>query len=57
MTDEIEEEAEDEFDWQIEQIPYTEPDLSLDGPKYGFASQKSGVFTRIQVCLVTTSKL
>ncbi|XP_076105320.1 protein SHQ1 homolog [Mytilus galloprovincialis] len=42
------EEEEEEFDWHIEQTPYNEKELSLDCPKYGFANQKSGVFTRLQ---------
>lgn len=50
---ESEEEVEDvdeeeDIDWHIEQIPYTEPELSLDCPKYGFANQKSGIFSRLQ---------
>ncbi len=43
---------EEDFDWQIEQHPPDEtPDsVSLGGPHYGFANQRSGVFTRLQVC-------
>jgi hypothetical protein len=48
--EEVEDEDEEEdIDWHIEQIPYTEPELSLDCPKYGFANQKSGIFSRLQV--------
>ena len=42
-------EEEEEFDWSIEQTPYTEQASPLDAPRYGFASQKSGVFQRLQV--------
>ncbi|XP_062567775.1 protein SHQ1 homolog, partial [Saccostrea cucullata] len=42
------EEKEEDFDWFVEQKPYKETELSLDGPKYGFANQKSGVFKRLQ---------
>nr|XP_022299523.1 protein SHQ1 homolog isoform X3 [Crassostrea virginica] len=45
---EEEEEEEEEFDWQVEQKPYKEQELSLDGEKYGFANQKSGIFKRLQ---------
>ena len=40
---------EDEFDWQLEQNPFVE-ELSVSGPKYGFANQRSDVFKRLQVC-------
>ena len=53
---EISEEAEDqeeEFDWFIEQTPFTEQASPLDAPKYGFANQKSGVFQRLQVDFFT----
>lgn len=53
---EIHEEAEDqeeEFDWFIEQTPFTEQASPLDAPKYGFANQKSGVFQRLQVDFLT----
>ena len=52
--DDDEDEEDEEFDWQIEQEPYIEEDdLNLPGHcyKYGFACQKSGVFTRRQVSL------
>ncbi|XP_061179082.1 protein SHQ1 homolog [Saccostrea echinata] len=44
----VDEEKEEDFDWYLEQKPYKENELSLDGPKYGFANQKSGVFKRLQ---------
>ena len=44
-----EEDDEEDFDWQIEQQPYTEEDVSVEGPKYGFAHQRSGVLKRLQV--------
>ena len=44
-------EEEEEFDWHIEQTPYKEEDIALNCPKYGFANQKSGVFSRLQVML------
>ena len=43
------EEEEEDIDWQIEQEPYEEAAPSLTDPKYGFASQRSGVFKRLQV--------
>ena len=43
------EEEPEEFDWSIEQTPYTEQASPLDSPRYGFANQKSGVFQRLQV--------
>ena len=43
-----EEEEEEEFDWQVEQEPYEETTLT-EGPKYGFANQRCGVFHRLQV--------
>ena len=44
------EEEEEEFDWQIEQHPFEENDeIPLDSPKYGFANQKSGFLSRLQV--------
>ena len=46
---EAEEVQEEEFDWSIEQTPYTEQASPLDSPRYGFANQKSGVFQRLQV--------
>ena len=49
---EEEEEEDEEFDWQVEQKPYKEQELSLDGAKYGFANQKSGIFKRLQVCFL-----
>ena len=42
-------EEEEEFDWSIEQSPYTEQASPLDSPRYGFANQKSGVFQRLKV--------
>lgn len=48
-TTEICEEQEDEdYDWHIEQTPFTDEQLCVDGPKYGFANQKSGLFSRLQ---------
>lgn len=47
---EEEEEEEEEFDWHVEQQPYKEKELLLDGQTYGFANQKSGIFKRLQVC-------
>ncbi|ELU11824.1 hypothetical protein CAPTEDRAFT_188632 [Capitella teleta] len=38
-----------DIDWQIEQIPFEESQLSAVGPKYGFANQKHGVLKRLQV--------
>ena len=46
---EEEQDEEEEFDWSIEQTPYTEQASPLDSPRYGFANQKSGVFQRLQV--------
>lgn len=43
------EEEEEEFDWHVEQVPFTEEKILLDGQKYGFANQMSGIFTRLQV--------
>jgi len=40
---------ETEFDWQIEQEPFSATALPLDGPKYGFANQRCAVLQRIQV--------
>lgn len=48
-TDLGEEIEDEEFDWSIEQTPYTEQASPLDASKYGFANQKSGVFQRLQV--------
>lgn len=45
----------DDFDWCVEQVPYVEPSSAGEAVKYGFASQKSGVFQRLQedmVCIV-----
>ncbi|CAG2055988.1 unnamed protein product [Timema podura] len=46
----VEEESEEEFEWFLEQkIPEPEPNsLTIDGPKYGFANQKAGVFRNLQ---------
>ena len=38
-----------EFDWQIEQEPFIASELSLDGPKYGFANQRCAILQRLQV--------
>ena len=40
---------ETEFDWHIEQEPFSATALPLDGPKYGFANQRCGVLQRLQV--------
>ena len=37
-----------EFDWQIEQEPYTEGSVTIGAPTYGFAGQRSGVVGRMQ---------
>ncbi|XP_074646856.1 protein SHQ1 homolog [Tubulanus polymorphus] len=41
---------EEDIDWQIEQIPYEvmEEVLTTEGYYYGFAHQRSGVFTRLK---------
>nr|XP_056702722.1 protein SHQ1 homolog [Euleptes europaea] len=43
-------EEEEEFDWEIEQIPYEESreDCLCSSCGYGFGNQKSGVFRRLQ---------
>ncbi|CAH1783363.1 unnamed protein product [Owenia fusiformis] len=38
---------EEEIDWQLPQTPY-QPKLTTEGPQYGFANQKSGVFKRLE---------
>ena len=38
-----------EFDWHIEQEPFSATALPLDAPKYGFANQRCGVLQRLQV--------
>jgi hypothetical protein len=43
------EEDDDSCDWQVEQEPYREVDISPDGPKYGFANKRCGVFKRLKV--------
>jgi len=40
---------ESEFDWQIEQEPFSATALQLDGPKYGFANQRCALLQRLQV--------
>ncbi|XP_076313606.1 protein SHQ1 homolog [Tachypleus tridentatus] len=42
-----EDKDDDEFDWQIEQIPWSD-DTIVCGEKYGFASERYGVCTRLQ---------
>ncbi|XP_069062206.1 protein SHQ1 homolog isoform X1 [Pleurodeles waltl] len=43
------EEEEDDFDWQIEQIPYEETCSALPSQcSYGFGNLRSGVFSRLQ---------
>ncbi|NXQ34250.1 SHQ1 protein, partial [Alaudala cheleensis] len=41
------EENEEEFDWEVEQIPYEESTSALQHP-YGFGNLRSGVFQRLQ---------
>ncbi|XP_064580466.1 protein SHQ1 homolog isoform X4 [Zonotrichia leucophrys gambelii] len=41
------EENEEEFDWEMEQIPYEESPPALQHP-YGFGNLRSGVFQRLQ---------
>ncbi|XP_065183203.1 protein SHQ1 homolog [Sycon ciliatum] len=46
-----EEEEEEEDDWEVEQELFDESafeQLSLSGPKYGFANQSCGIFARFQ---------
>ncbi|XP_022254832.1 protein SHQ1 homolog isoform X2 [Limulus polyphemus] len=42
-----EDKDDDEFDWQIEQIPWSD-DSTICGEKYGFANERYGVCTRLQ---------
>ncbi|NWV03332.1 SHQ1 protein, partial [Ptilonorhynchus violaceus] len=44
---ELSEENEEEFDWEMEQIPYEESTTPLQHP-YGFGNLRSGVFQRLQ---------
>ncbi|KAI1234566.1 hypothetical protein IHE44_0003624 [Lamprotornis superbus] len=44
---ELSEENEEEFDWEMEQIPYEESTPPLQHP-YGFGNLRSGVFQRLQ---------
>ncbi|RMB99024.1 hypothetical protein DUI87_24570 [Hirundo rustica rustica] len=44
---ELSEENEEEFDWEMEQIPYEESIPPLQHP-YGFGNLRSGVFQRLQ---------
>lgn len=46
-----EEDDEEEFDWQVEQEVYMDSseEQLKELQKYGFGSQRSGVFTRLQV--------
>jgi hypothetical protein len=51
-TDEADNDNDDvdeDFDWRVEQVPYKEQPTLTGAPKYGFANQKSGVFSRLQV--------
>lgn len=43
---------EEEFNWEIEQLPFTD-DIALGDVKYGFGNLRSGVFKRLQVCIVS----
>ncbi|NP_001072616.1 protein SHQ1 homolog [Xenopus tropicalis] len=49
-SDNVVEEEEDEFDWQIEQTPFVEPtEEALQSQcTYGFGNLRSGVFRRLQ---------
>jgi len=50
------EEEEEDFEWQVEQqLPNEEEEeIRLIGaPSYGFASQHKGVFSKLQVYIVT----
>ena len=38
---------EEEFDWQMEQKPYTD-NVTVGAPTYGFAEQKCGLVGRMQ---------
>ncbi|NWR08892.1 SHQ1 protein, partial [Paradoxornis webbianus] len=44
---ELSDEDEEEFDWEMEQIPYEESTPALQHP-YGFGNLRSGVFQRLQ---------
>uniref|UniRef100_A0A8C0VKF3 Protein SHQ1 homolog n=1 Tax=Cyanistes caeruleus TaxID=156563 RepID=A0A8C0VKF3_CYACU len=48
MTKSLSEENEEDFDWEMEQIPYEEVTPPLQHP-YGFGNLRSGVFQRLQV--------
>lgn len=50
-----EEEDDEEFDWQVEQEVYTESsEEELRAlQKYGFGNQRSGVFARLQVKIMS----
>lgn len=39
---------EEDYDWHVDQVPFTEEKVLLGEQCYGFANQKSGVFTRLQ---------
>ncbi|XP_060565099.1 protein SHQ1 homolog [Ruditapes philippinarum] len=41
-------ELDEDFDWRVEQVPYKEQPTLTGAPKYGFANQKSGAFSRLQ---------
>jgi len=51
VTEEADDGSDEEtdFDWQIEQEPFSATSLPVDGPKYGFANQRCAVLQRIQV--------
>ncbi|NXR35178.1 SHQ1 protein, partial [Zosterops hypoxanthus] len=44
---ELSEEDEEEFDWEMEQVPYEESTPALQHP-YGFGNLRAGVFQRLQ---------
>lgn len=51
-------EEEEDLDFFVEQQPYIEDDiLTLSGPKYGFANQRSGVLKKLQVRYLLLSKI
>jgi len=50
IEEEVEEEDDnDSFDWQIDQHPFKEDGIFIDGPKYGFANKRCGVLKRLTV--------
>ena len=47
--EEQEEDDDESFDWQINQEPFEEDELSIDSPKYGFANKRCSVLKRLTV--------